>query len=356
MDRRHFIALGGVSLAAGCADTRQKAGSTITDSPVGRSYPPAVQHSPAGYPVIHDRMTFIEQFKYEHWEAGRNWKDDCELWSDFCYRWGQFTLPIQRRPMRILEDLYLLGPEDYHQCIYLWDTGEGLLLIDPSYERFRPMIETQIRQLGFQLDQLKWVLLTHMHGDHIESAGAYAGRGSSVFIHADDAEVVRGGKEMRSAMIAEPIQRPEIFTDDDRLTFGKLEMTAIHTPGHTPGASCFTLDWKNNRMLISEDIVLHFGRHAWMGADYCNWDQYLASLWKLYEHPEAKNCEMLLPGHGTIELDGAADSLYKVIQVVSHIIRLRRAGSEIDWIDPYELFWQQKLGEQLDLEPLKAAG
>jgi len=356
MDRRHFIALSGMGLAAGCAGDPQKADSFVTLGPESRSYPPVVQHSPAGYPVIHDRMTFVEQFKYEHWEAGRDWKDDSELWSDFSYRWGQGTLPIQRRPMRILEGLYLLGPEDYHQCIYLWDTGEGLLLIDPSYERFRPMIETQIRQLGYRLDQVKWVLLTHMHFDHIESAGAYADRGSLVFIHQDDAEVVRGRKELASAAIARPVERPQVFADGDKLAFGKLEMTAIHTPGHTPGAACFTLDWKNNHVLISEDIVLHFGRHAWMGADYCDWDQYLASLWKLYEHPQAKNSEVLLPGHGTVELDGALDSVYKTIQVVSHIIRLRRAGSEIDWIDPYELFWRQKLGEKLDLEPLEAAG
>jgi len=354
MDRRHFIALSGVGLAAGCSEAREKAGSSVSEGPGLRSYAPVVQHSPAGYPVVHDRMTFIEQFKYEHWDAGRDWKDDSQLWSDFSYRWGQCTLPIQRRPMRIAEGLFMLGPEDYHQCIYLFDTGQGLLLVDPSYERFRPMIEIQIRQLGYHLDQVKWVLLTHMHGDHIESAGAYAARGSAVFIHQDDAGVVRGGKGLRSAAIAEPVERPEVFADSDRLAFGSLGMTAIHTPGHTPGATCFTLDWKDNHVLISEDIVLHYGRHAWMGADYCDWDQYLASLWKLYEHPEAKNSEMLLPGHGTIELDGAMDSLYKVLQVTSHIIRLRRTGSEIDWIDPYELFWRQKLGEKLNLEPLEA--
>ncbi|MBN2287746.1 MAG: MBL fold metallo-hydrolase [Candidatus Glassbacteria bacterium] len=355
MDRRHFIALGGLGLGAGCARKERQAGPAAAEGVEARSYARVVQHSPAGYPVVHDRMTFVEQFKYEHWEAGRDWKDDCQLWSDFSYRWGQITLPIQRRPMRVLDGLYLLGPEDYHQCIYLWDTGKGLLLIDPSYERFRPMIETQIRQLGFHPGQVRWVLLTHMHGDHIESAGAYAERGSAVFIHRDDAGAVRGGKAMAAARIAKPVERPEVFGDGDRLDFGGVEMTVIQTPGHTPGSSCFALDWMTNRVLISGDVVLHFGRHAWMGADYCDWDQYLESLWKLYRYPGAENWEVLLPGHGTLDLDGARDSLYKVIQVVSYIIRLRRAGSEIDWADPYELFWRQKMGEKLDLEPLETA-
>jgi hydroxyacylglutathione hydrolase len=354
MDRRHFIALGGMGLAAGCTDKGKNVGTTSTTGPEARSYPPVVQHSPAGYPVIHDRSTFMEQFKYEHWEAGRDWRDNCELLNDFSYRWGQLTLPIQRRPMKIIKDIYLLGPDDYHQLIYLWDTGDGLLLIDPSYERFRPMIETQIRQLGFNLDQVKWVLLTHMHGDHAQSAGAYEKRGSVVFIHQDDAEAVTGRKKMVAAMPDKPVAQPTVFADGDKLKFGNLELSAIHTPGHTPGGCCFTVDWEHNRVLVSGDIVLDYGRHAWMGADYCNWDQYLASLWKLYNHPEAKESEVLLPGHGTINLDGARDSLYKVIQITSYIIRQRRAGSDLDWTDPYELFWRQKLGEKLNLEPLKA--
>ncbi|MEA2063948.1 MAG: MBL fold metallo-hydrolase [Gemmatimonadota bacterium] len=356
MDRRNFIALGGAGLTAACQGQPEK-GSGISSQrtgPMARSYPPVVQRSPAGFRVIHDRSTFIEQFKYEHWEASRDWKDDCELWSDFSWRWGAGTLPIQRRPMRVLEGLYLLGPEDYQQCIYLWDTGEGLLLVDPSYERFRPMIETQIRQLGWELNQVKWVLLTHMHLDHTESAQSYAERGAEVFIHKDDAGAVRGEEKMVSAQMNRPVKQLTAFNDGDTLSFGPLEMKVIHTPGHTPGACCFTLEWQSSRIFISEDIVLHYGRHAWMGADYCDWDQYLASLWKMYRNPEAGKSEVLLPGHGTLELEGASDSLYKALQVVSHIISLRRSGEDIDWVDPYKLFWQRKIAGSPEIVPLES--
>jgi len=88
-----------------------------------------------------------------------------------------------------------------------------------------------------------------------------------------------------------------------------------------------------------------------MEADYCNWDQYLASLWKLHDDPDGEKWRIMLPGHGTIDLEGAGDSLYAVIQVVSEIIRRRRAGSDIDWIDPHHLFWQirQKGGPELEV-------
>ena len=90
-----------------------------------------------------------------------------------------------------------------------------------------------------------------------------------------------------------------------------------------------------------------------MGADYCNWDQYLASLWKLHDDRDGKKWRVMLPGHGTIDLEGATDSLYAVIQVVSEIIRRRRAGSDIDWIDPHHLFWQIKQAGGPELEVLR---
>ena len=357
MDRRHFFALTGVSLASGC--TGREARVAAKDSSGGRSaegryYTPVTQLSPLGHRVIHDRSTYLEQYKYENWEPGRDWKDEAALWMDLSYRWGQCVLPIQRRPVQVIEGLYLLGPEDYHQSIYLWDTGEGLLLIDPSYSRFQPIVETQIRQLGWELKDVKWVLLTHMHWDHAQSAAAWEKKGVPVYIHADDEGYLTGRIDSGGSEPVYPVATPVVFKGGDELKFGGLKMRAIHTPGHTAGSACFSVDWKGHPVLVSGDIVLHWGRHAWMGADYCNWDQYLASLWKLHDDRDGKKWRVMLPGHGTIDLEGATDSLYAVIQVVSEIIRRRRAGSDIDWIDPHHLFWQIKQAGGPQLEVLRS--
>ena len=357
IDRRQFIALSGVSLATGCATRSTGIPATgggkdpVTE---GRYYPPVTQINPPGHQVIHDRATYIEQYKYENWIPPRKWNDDAVLWQDFSNRWGQGILPIQRRPLQILEGLYLLGPDDYHQCIYLWDTGEGLLLVDPSYSRFQNMIETQIRQLGYRLEDVKWVLLTHMHWDHSQSAAAWEKRGVKVYIHAADADYITGRKDPGGPESVQTVVSPVVFEDGAELEFGKLKMRAIHTPGHTPGSACQSLSWLGTPVLISGDIVLDWGRHAWMGADYCNWDQYLASLWKLHGDKDAALWQMLLPGHGTIDLDGTGDSLYAVIQIVSEIMRRRRAGSTIDWLNPYEVFWQLKQEGGKELEVLRS--
>jgi glyoxylase-like metal-dependent hydrolase (beta-lactamase superfamily II) len=246
--------------------------------------------------------------------------------------------------MQVFSDVYLLGWDDCSQGVYLWDTGERLLLIDPSYSRYQLGIETQVRQLGWSVEDVKWVLLTHMHWDHTQAAAHWERRGATINIHSGDKDYVTGRLDPEGPDPIEPVENPETFEDSQRLRFGQLELTAIHTPGHTPGATCFSTKWRGRGVLISGDIALHRGRHAWMGAEYCNWGEYLASLWKLNDHSDAPAWQTMLPGHGTIDLEGAQDSLYAVIQIVSEVISRRRSGEEIGGINAYKFFWQLKHG------------
>ena len=348
MDRRHFISLSGLSLGAACAGSpgktgQENAGAMVKSTAADRSFAPVIHISPLGHKVIHDRFTLIEQYKYEDWNPKRKWQDDASVWMAHLYKWGQLVEPVQRRPGRILDNLYLLGPDDYHQCIYLWDTGAGLLLIDPSYDRFAPLVNTQIRQLGYELSDVKWILLTHMHWDHSQCSAQWEARGVPINIHEDDRGYITGELDLGAQSLpVTPVKHPVTFKDGDILEFGKLKLRAIHTPGHTPGSTCFSFDWAGSSGLVSGDIILDFGRHAWMGAEYCNWDQYLASQWKLYNDTDKSSWQVLLPGHGTVDLEGAQDSLWQVMQITSYIITQRRAGDKLDWINPYQFYWELK--------------
>jgi glyoxylase-like metal-dependent hydrolase (beta-lactamase superfamily II) len=355
MDRRRFFSLSGVSLAAVCgtgwAQTVSKENTVKKNSPAeGRFYPAVVQTDPLGRKVVHDRQTYIEQYKYDNWEAGRSWDDDAGLWRDFSRQWGKLSLPIQHRPMQILEGLYLIGPADYQQNIYLWDTGDGLLIVDSSYESFRPMLEIQIRQLGYDPSQVKWIVLTHGHNDHAENSIVFLKKGAEVYLCA----VEDGVKEAQASGDPDIAARLKVFKDGDELSFGALRLKVILTPGHTSGSCCFSTSWQGTGILISGDHVLHFGRYADMSAPICDWDRYLASLWKVYDHPDAKNWQMLFPGHSTIDLERARDGVYQVLQVTSEVMRRRRAGEKIDWLNSYEYFWQCKLAGKPAPDPLKS--
>lgn len=355
MNRRYFVMISTICLYLSFVPVVMLAGETESSTSgkkaEGLCYPPIIQTGPSGSKVIHDRLTFIEQYKYDNWkpeQAAKGWDKDDELWKKFSWDWGKGAAPIQHRPMRVLDGLYVLGPEDYQQNTYLFDTGDGLLLVDCSYESFRPGIETQIRQLGYSLDQIKWVLLTHGHSDHAQSIMAYFERGAVVYLQADEP----GIREFQAAVPPEISRKLVLVHDGDSLSFGPVTVEVIHTPGHTAGSSCFSLNWQGTGILVTGDVVSHFGRHASMdeGSD---WNQYLASLWKLYRHPRAGSWQVILPGHSTIDLENGRDSIYRVLQVTSEIVRRRRAGEAIDWLNSYQFFYEKRQKGEPQIAPIE---
>jgi hypothetical protein len=88
-----------------------------------------------------------------------------------------------------------------------------------------------------------------------------------------------------------------------------------------------------------------------MGNPYADWEQYLRSLWKLKRYflpgggsartekrMTAVEYDLVLPGHGTISLDGGTREVDCTLQVVSEVINRRLKGEELDWLDPYPFF------------------
>src|SRR6476469_542644 len=72
------------------------------------------------------------------------------------------------------------------------------------------------------------VLTTHGHWDHIQAVTAMRDAGIDVGIASADAEMLPS--------------HDFTIPDDDVLTLGELRLRAVHTPGHTPGSTCFLLE------------------------------------------------------------------------------------------------------------------
>jgi glyoxylase-like metal-dependent hydrolase (beta-lactamase superfamily II) len=132
--------------------------------------------------------------------------------------------------------------------------------------------------------------------------------------------------------------------DGDRLDFGRMTLYAIWTPGHTPGSTCYYLYHKDKHILFSEDIALHNGRHAWMRHPYADWEKYLKSLKKLAGYTlngAPVPYDILLPGHGVVELEGAMRSVKETVRVVTEIVQRRRSGEDISGLEPFRWNWEQ---------------
>jgi hydroxyacylglutathione hydrolase len=137
------------------------------------------------------------------------------------------------------------------------------------------------------------VLLTHAHLDHAGSAGSFADE-VPVYVHPDDVPAFAdysawGGM---SPAVLDPVRDLRTFVDGDVLRLAGLTLEVLHTPGHTPGSSCFRID--DEVVILSGDLVFAgtIGR-----SDFANSDPAAMrrSLIRFLTLPDAMR---VLPGHG----------------------------------------------------------
>lgn len=109
---------------------------------------------------------------------------------------------------------YLIGDPETRECAY----------VDPAWEPDRLLKIAKAD--GFKIVK---ILLTHNHFDHIEGVEAVvAATGAEVCINKNDERPLRKGRGSLIALI-----------DGQELKIGNLIVTALNTPGHTPGSTCY---------------------------------------------------------------------------------------------------------------------
>ena len=327
-----------------------------------RGNEPVIVVTPWGQHVVPTIDTYIDIETYRTLRPGQAWSEgipiDHRLRED--YRAGR--LRLRRYPWRVMDGIYVLGAQGQEQQTYLVDTGDGLILIDPSLETWQDEIVAQIYELRYQPSDVRWVLLTHCHIDHSQACHQWRQRGAQIMAGEGDAhpletcnslveswivdsmlaEIGRPAPAISERCTPSPIDR--LISDGDVLRLGSVTLHSISTPGHTPGSTCYYLARDKKHVLISGDIALHNGRHAWMANPYANWEQYLAALEKLSHFTlEGRRIhfDVLLPGHGTVDLEQAQRSVDETLRVVRTLVARRAAGEQIDWIDVYHWNWTQ---------------
>ena len=137
---------------------------------------------------------------------------------------------------------------------YLWRDPDGLTLIDAGLPGSAPLLADAIHQTGHGLADLRHLVLTHFHGDHIGSAAEVAEWCEvEVLAHNADVPFIRAAagpapdladweqpiyEQVMRQFPAQPVIPPRIdreLADGDELGFGDGAV-AIAVPGHTPGS------------------------------------------------------------------------------------------------------------------------
>jgi metallo-beta-lactamase class B len=132
---------------------------------------------------------------------------------------------------------------------FLITTPAGHILLDTGFEDTAPIIRQGVEQLGFKLTDIKVMISTHAHVDHVGGHAALKElTGARVIASAEDARLLESGGAAdflpwpKDALHFPPVKVDEIVADGGHVTLGGVALTAHLTPGHTRGATTWTMD------------------------------------------------------------------------------------------------------------------
>ena len=184
---------------------------------------------------------------------------------------------------------------------YVIRTDETVCLIDPGHEAFLPQLFQSMARDGVQADEVKSVLLTHGHPDHMEGALTLRKQGARIGIHKEEEAYIKemGPYMARMLGIEMPEVRFDFFLQEGELLIGGERFQVIHTPGHSPGSIC--LFWEEQKILFSGDLIFPqgVGRTDFPGGDGNLLKQSIRRCRTL-------GAAMLMPGHGEPICDAEA--------------------------------------------------
>ena len=136
-------------------------------------------------------------------------------------------------PFRMAGNLYFVGT--YKASSHMIDTGDGLILIDVGYEETADVVIESLETLGYDVKDVKYILLSHGHYDHSDGVPKIVSRsGAKVFLFEQDNQYLKGFL-------------PDVyFHDGDVIRLGNTEILVRWTPGHTAGTASFFLNLTEN--------------------------------------------------------------------------------------------------------------
>jgi len=167
------------------------------------------------------------------------------------------TLPVQEswvkdyQPFRIAGNLYYVGT--YDLACYLIATPQGHILINTGVEGSAPMIKNHVEALDFKFTDIRILLATHAHYDHVGAMAAIKKMtGAKLMIDEDDAQVMADGGNSDflyggKGALFEPVEVDKLLHNKDIVKLGDVQITVLHSPGHTKGTCSFVLTVKDEK-------------------------------------------------------------------------------------------------------------
>jgi len=187
-------------------------------------------------------------------------------------------------PFRIAGNLYYVGT--YDLGCYLIATPKGHVLINSGLSESPSMIQKNVEALGFKFTDIKILLTTQGHYDHVAGLAEIKKiTGAKMMVQEGDAQVLAdGGKSdfifgSNEAAFFAPIKVDRVLHDGDTIQIGGTTLLVLHHPGHTKGSTSYLVDvkdekrsWKvliaNMPSILTETKVTGMPAYPNVGKDY----------------------------------------------------------------------------------------
>lgn len=162
--------------------------------------------------------------------------DDCPAWNK------------PREPFRVYGNTYYVGTDGLSALLVTGDAGH--VLLDAGLTQSAPLIDANIRKLGFKTDDIKLIVVSHGHFDH--AGGVHAMQrytGATVAASKSTADALQRGENTRDDPQFgfgkafngfPPVRTVQVVADQEVLTVGPTVIKVHMIPGHSPGSTAYT--------------------------------------------------------------------------------------------------------------------
>jgi metallo-beta-lactamase class B len=205
-------------------------------------------------------------------------------------------------PARVFDNLYFVGSKIHNSWALV--TSEGIIILDTLFTyNSEEEIVGGLKKLGLDPMKVKYVIITHAHGDHVG--------GAKLLQDLSQAKIVMGGPDWDSiekSVNGYPAGKPkrDITADDgQKITLGDTSVTILTTPGHTPGTLSMIFQVRDNGKPLT--VVYSGGTAFNFPSTGPNFDIYTRSQAKLAAAAAAAGATVFMSNHS--EFDNAVPKI-----------------------------------------------
>ena len=203
-------------------------------------------------------------------------------------------------PYKVFDNLYWLGTRQHSS--WALRASEGLVIFDTNFAwATQPEIIDGLKTLALDPRQIKYVLISHAHGDHDQGAAELQKQfGAKVVMGAPDWEATL--QRPATAPGGVPTRDVSVGRDGMKLSVGDTTIDLVATPGHTPGTLSFVFPVKDQGRTV---MVAYSGGTLTgaFGSNGARWDEYIESQKRVGKAAADAGATVILSNHS--EYDNA---------------------------------------------------